>query len=456
MEPKQQNKEPNRNLRKIGLSMLLSIMEEGMLCHKVFWQTFETCDLTKRDKNFLRRLVEGTVERTLEMDYIIDQFSKVKVKKMKPVIRNILRMSVYQIFYMDQVPDSAACNEAVKLTNKYKLHNLKGFVNGVLRNIVRQKEQIVDKYPKNTKECFSVTYSMPVWIVERFLQEYGKEETQKILENFLENHKEISLRCTTDRYSVEEVVQTLEKDEVTVRKGNLFPYALRIKDFSSIPELTGFQKGMFQVQDESSMVVGAVAGIQEKDVVLDVCAAPGGKTLHAASILKETGMVLSGDLTKEKTDYIRENVKRLGYKNIQIFENDAAKFRQEWEEKADVLLADLPCSGLGVMGKKCDIKYKTTKEDILALAQIQRDILKTVVRYLKKGGTLVYSTCTIAREENQDNVQWIKENLSLEPVSIEERLPKPLQGFTGKEGYLQILPHMAQTDGFFVAVFRKK
>lgn len=443
------------NVRKLALDLLLEIMEEGVFCDKALHSAFETYLLEKRDRSFLMRLVEGTVERCTEMDYIINQFSKVKTLKMKPVIRNILRMSVYQIFYMEQVPDSAVCNEAVKLTVKRKFQNLKGFVNGVLRNVIRNKEAIV--YPDEAdKELYlSVRYSMPEWLVKMFLKEYGEEETEAVFAAFLKEKDGVSLRCMTSRFTIEEVKDALEQERVSVTAGKLLPYALCIKGYSSIKELTAFQRGMFQIQDESSMLVGQIAGIREGDTVIDVCAAPGGKTLHAADILKGNGLVISADLTKDKTELIRENSRRLEIENIEIYEQDATVYREEWAEKADVLIADLPCSGLGVISKKCDIKYKTKPEDIEALSKLQRQILMISSKYVKKGGRLIYSTCTVAKEENEDNVRWIEENLPFTLVSIEEDLPEALQNRTGQKGYLQVLPSQTGTDGFFLSCFIK-
>lgn len=444
------------NVRKLALELLLTIMEDGVFCDKALHKAYDTYALEKRDRSFLMRLVEGTVERLIELDYVINQYSKVPVAKQKPVIRNILRMSVYQLLYMEQVPDSAACNEAVKLTVKRKLHNLKGFVNGVLRSIAREKEHICYPGREDTVRYLSVCYSMPEWFVERLIRSYGAEEAEAIGKSFLQERKGLPVRCMISRFSVEEVRRTLEEEGVTVQAGRLLPYAMYISGYAgSLTELTAFQKGMFQVQDESSMLVGQIAGIQAGDTVLDVCAAPGGKTLHAADILAGTGQVVSADLTEEKTALIRENAGRLDMGNILVYEQDAAVFRKEWKGKADVLVADLPCSGLGVIGKKCDIKYKTKQEDIRALAAIQRDILRVAAEYVKDGGRLVYSTCTIAEEENEGNVRWIEENLPFSLVSIEEDLPEVLRGKTGSKGYLQILPNRTGTDGFFVSCFKK-
>lgn len=444
------------DIRKLALELLLEIMEGGAFCDKALHAVFEKYFLEKRERSFLMRLVEGTVERCIEMDYIIDLYSKVKAAEMKPVIRNILRMSVYQIFYMEQVPDSAACNEAVKLAVKRKLQNLKGFVNGVLRAVVRGKESVVYPDKSDMERYLSVRYSMPAWLVCRFVERYGVCEAENIFAAFLEEGGGLPIRCMVSRFSEREVKEALEQEGVTAARGRLLPYAFLIRNYPSLRELTAFQRGMFQVQDESSMLVGQIAGIREGDTVIDVCAAPGGKTLHAADILRGSGVVVSADLTREKTDLIRENVKRLLVKNVEVYEQDAAVSRGEWIRKADVLIADLPCSGLGVIGKKCDIKYKTKPEDIKSLSAIQRQILTVSAEYVKEGGRMVYSTCTIAQEENEDMVRWIEENLPFALVSIEDGLPEPLRNGTGKEGYLQVLPSRTGTDGFFVSCFVRK
>lgn len=443
------------NLRKLVLDLIIEIMEKSVFCDKAIHQAFEKNFLSKRDRSFVMRLTEGTVERCIELDYIINQFSKVEVQKMKPVIRNILRISVYQIFYMDQVPDSAACNEAVKLTIKRKMQNLKGFVNGVLRNIVRNKENITYPSKDDFVRYASIRYSMPDWIVKRFIKDYGKENAECILHSFLKEEDLLSIRCTQSRYTIEQVRKTLEEQGIYVYSGKILPYALGISNYSSLKELRAFQEGMFQVQDESSMLVGEIAGIRQQDIVFDVCAAPGGKTFHAADILRGSGKVLSADLSQDKIALIQENCERLSYENVEILMNDAKVLRKEWIEKADVVIADLPCSGLGVIGKKCDIKYKTSQNDIVALSEIQREILAVVSNYVKPGGRLIFSTCTIAKEENQDNVKWIEQNLPFKRVSIEQKLPKVFQGLTGSSGYLQVLPNMAGTDGFFLSCFQK-
>lgn len=445
------------NVRSYALDIIVDVMDKGVYSDKAVHNLLDSGVIAdKRDRAFLTRLCEGTVERVIEIDYIINQFSKVKVNKMKPVIRGIMRMSVYQLFYMEQVPDSAVCNEAVKLAVKRKFGNLRGFVNGVLRSIAREKDSI--KYP-DKKDGFvkyaSVKYSMPEWIVEKIVKEYSEEQAEAVFRQFVNDDKFTTARINLSKGTRDFVTDLLEKDGVTVSKGQFFDYAVRMKNYDKLSDLKAFKEGFIQIQDESSMVTAAVAAPEKNNIVIDICAAPGGKTLHAADMLDGTGKVISCDLTENKTKLICENVERLGFKNVEVYVNDASVFRKEWENIADIIIADLPCSGLGVIGKKCDIKYKTKPEDIKELANIQKNILRTVVRYLKPGGRMVFSTCTIVGEENKENVEWICEELKLKKENIDERLPKKLRGTTGADGYIQILPDVSGTDGFFVASFVK-
>lgn len=446
------------SVRGRALDSLLDIFEKNLFCDKVMQHTLLENEWDKRDKNLYRRLVTGTVERLLTLDYILEQFSKIRVKKMKPVIRNILRMSLYQILYMEKIPDSAVCNEAVKLVEKRKLYPLKGFVNGVLRNILRNRENISFPPTEEKLSSLSIRYSMPEWIIKRWFVQFGEEVTEGILKEFLKEKRGTVIRiCGAGEEGMRrECLDMLEKEGVRMEKGVFFPYAYRIHDFSGVESLMSFQEGKFFVQDESSMLPAELSGVKKGDFVLDLCAAPGSKAMHIADLLEGTGKVLACDLTEEKKALLEENRKRLGLKNVRIMINDARKFREEWEECADILIADLPCSGLGVIGKKCDIKYKTKEGDIFALAELQKEILKTAVKYVKKGGRLIFSTCTIAKEENEENVFWIEENLPVKRISIENKLPALLKGKTGEQGYIQVMPEETGSDGFFVAVFEKQ
>ena len=429
------------NTRELVLDILMEVNEKEQYSHLVIRDVLGKYQyLEKQERAFLTRLAEGTIEHLLEMDFIINSFSKVKVKKMKPLIRNLLRMSVYQIKYMDSIPDAAVCNEAVKLAKKRGFGQLRGFVNGVLRNIARELSFL--QYPDEKLEpvrFLEVTYSVPEWIVKMWIKDYGFERTKSICESFLKE-RPITIRTNLTRITPEELKQKLETEGVSVRTVETLPYAFEISGYDYLQSLECFQKGLFYVQDISSMMVAEIASPKMESYVIDVCAAPGGKSSHLAEKMEGTGMVEARDLTEYKVSLIEENIERHGLKNMQAVQMDATVYDADSVEKADVLICDLPCSGLGVMGKKTDIRYKMNEEKQKELVQLQRQILDTVYTYVKKGGVLVYSTCTIHSEENTGNVEWFaKKHPEFEVLSSE-----------------QMFPGEAYHDGFFIAKLVRK
>nr|WP_296006679.1 16S rRNA (cytosine(967)-C(5))-methyltransferase RsmB [uncultured Blautia sp.] len=444
------------NTRELILGILLEVNKEGQYSHLVIRSILEKYQyLEKQERAFITRVCEGTLEYKIRLDYILNQFSTVPAEKMKPVIRELLRSSVYQILYMDSVPDSAVCNEAVKLARKKGFYNLTGFVNGVLRKIAREYGSIRFPGKDQPQEYLSVIYSMPKWIVQRFLEEYGFEKTEKMLESFLKE-KPTTIRIREYLVEKETVLESLEKQKVTVEKAPYIENAYYLKHYDYLPALDAFRMGTIQVQDVSSMLVGDIAAPKEGDYVIDLCAAPGGKTLCIADKLKGTGRVDARDISRSKTDLIRENAIRQNFLNVVVSEKDASQLDSDSLEKADILIADVPCSGLGVMGRKTDIKYKMNQARIQELAGLQRQILEQASTYVKPGGTLIYSTCTITNEENLDNVKWFTEHFPYELESLDPYLCEELQGETTAKGYLQLLPGVHQSDGFFIARMKRK
>lgn len=445
------------DVRAAALEILLEITQEKEYSHIAIRNALDKMQyLPKQERAFINRLVEGTLEYMIRIDYILDQYSSVKVKKMKPVIRNILRCSVYQLLFMDSVPDSAACNEAVKLAQKKGFYSLKGFVNGVLRTVSREKEHI--SYPsRDTRlsEYFSVYYSMPQWLVERWVGEYGPEVTEQMLQAFL-NDKPTTIRCQLYRMDPELTVDSLRRQGAKVEPAPYLPYAWYLSNYSHLAGLKSFVMGRFVVQDVSSMLVTEAAAPKKGDYVIDLCAAPGGKSLHAADKMEGYGHVDARDLTDYKVELIRENIQRTGAINIEAEKKDATVRDKSSEGKADIVLADVPCSGLGVIGKKTDIKYRVDQDKIQELTVLQRQILHNAAAYVKPGGTLIYSTCTITREENTENVKWFLENYPYELESLDPYLCEELHSETTREGYLQLLPGVHKTDGFFLARFKRK
>ncbi len=425
------------NTRELVLEMLIEIIEKNQYSHLVLRDVLDKYQyLSKQERAFMTRLTEGTLEHLIELDYIIDSFSKTKVKKMKPMIRTIIRMSVYQIKYMDSVPDSAVCNEAVKLAKRHGFGQLSGFVNGVLRNISRNISDV--KYPdkKDMARYLEVRYSMPQWIVKQWAADYGMEKAEQILKGF-DRENPLSIRTNTLKCTPEELKERLKAEGVTVEPVKDLDYAFYISGFDYLNSLKSFEDGLFYVQDVSSMMVAELAAPKENDYIIDVCAAPGGKSSHLAEKLKGTGMVEARDLTDYKVDLIRDNIARHELKNMKAVLMDATQYDEASVNKADVLICDLPCSGLGVLGRKTDIRYKISREQEKELVELQRQILDTVHQYVKPGGTLVYSTCTIDKMENEDNVRWFADKYR-DFVLKEER---------------QLLPGQLGGDGFFLARF---
>ncbi|MCI5900768.1 MAG: 16S rRNA (cytosine(967)-C(5))-methyltransferase RsmB [Lachnospiraceae bacterium] len=444
------------NLREIILGALMDIVEEEQYSHIVMKDVLEKYQyLEKRDRAFITRVTEGTLENMIQLDYIIERFSKVKVRQMKPVIRNILRMSVYQLKYMDSVPDSAICNEGVRLAQKRGFYQLKGFVNGVLRSVARNLDKV--EYPSREKQpilYLSVTYSMPEWILKNWIELYGFDAVEEICADM---HKEklTSVRCNLGKASMDEIVESLKAQDICVERVPYLDYALNIGNYNYMKAVDAFKKGWFQVQDVSSMLVSEIAAPKWGDFCIDVCAAPGGKSLHLADMLQGSGHVEARDVTDYKVSLMQDNIERIGVINMSAVRMDATVFDPESVEKADILLADVPCSGLGVIGKKADIRYKMTPAKQAEIVKLQRKILDTVWPYVKKGGTLIYSTCTIGAEENQYNVKWFLENYPFRLESIDPYICDELKSKTTQAGYLQLLPGVHKTDGFFMARFKR-
>ena len=459
------------NVREIVLDLLLTLERDGGMSHRLMSDVLNKYDyLDVKEKRFLKRLAEGTLERQIELDYYLDHYSSLPVRKMKPLIRCLLRMSVYQILYMDSVPDSAACNEACKLAQNRKFQNLNGFVNGILRKISREKEALPLPDRKNVLEWLCVKYSMPKLITREWLEEYGEAMTEKILQGLLDIHP-VSLRMS----------EALSDEEMAVIEGHLqdagvrtekSPYDSRIllaRDLEGAESLSDFQEGSLTVQDASSVLAVKMAGIQKGNLVMDACAAPGGKSVLASELVGERGRIICGDLSSQKTEKITENIARMGRNNIEIYEWDAREPKPQWIGKADVLLLDVPCSGWGVMGKKRDIKYHVTEKGLLELEDLQKSILRGASQYVKPGGILLYSTCTVRKQENRDMVAWILENLPFIPEPLCEKLPETVlegvreekESFQGdacawEDCFAQLLPGVLQMDGFFFARFRRK
>lgn len=447
------------NLRELVLEVLLAVTRDQEYSHVVIRGMLEKYQyLTKQERSFLKRVCEGTLEQMIWIDYVIGQFSSVKVNKMKPVIRCILRSSVYELKFMDAIPPSATCNEAVKLAQKRGFRNLKGFVNGVLRNISRNLDEIVlPDCKKEPVHYLSIKYSVPEWMIEMWKESYSVAQMEAFMEAFLAKAP-TSVHVNTRKTTKVELMRELAAQGITVRGNDDMKDAMYLDDYDFLGKIPSFDEGKFYVQDVSSMQVALWAEPKAGDYILDVCAAPGGKSIHMAQMLWEaehgnaalsgmengnermvSGVVEARDLTEAKVSLIQENIERCGFANIRAVQADARLVDEAQIGKADIVVADLPCSGLGVLGRKADIKYRVTPEECQKLCALQREILHTVQQYVKPQGILMYSTCTINMAENEKNVEWF---LREHPAFVLERQQ-------------QILPEKGKNDGFFLAKLRK-
>lgn len=405
------------NEREIVLDSLLEILEKGQFMHLVINDVLNKYDyLDANKKGFIKRCISGTVENLIAIDEVIDTYASTKVKKQKPLIRTLLRFSTYQIVYMDKVPARAVCNEAVKLAGKRGFRTLSGFVNGVLRNI-----------SANVQNVNTGGDNVPDWIKEHLVNSYGEEKTRLILKDINEEHL-LTVRVRNEKCLDERFVKSdFAEDIYYIKKGN------------AIKELTGYDDGAFVVQDASSILAIKNVGIKPGDFVMDICAAPGGKSIYAYDL---GANVCSRDVSFKKTDLINKNMKRCGIPDADHFMEtevfDATVHDAKKESSCDVLIMDVPCSGLGVMGRKSDIRYRINKEDLESLSVLQRQIIDASWNYVKEGGTLLYSTCTMNPKENEEQVKYIT---SKYPFRVEKEK--------------QFLPGIDKTDGFYFAVLKR-
>ena len=377
---------------------------------------------------------------------------------MKPLIRCLLRLSAYQILFLESVPDRAACSEAVRLAKKRGFSRLSGFVNGVLRSLAREKGSFV--WPDARKEpvrALSVAYSVPEWIVSLWIGQYGQERTEKMLKALL-IPRPVTIRFRSDitEKRREETVARFRERGITAERHPLYPGAWTLDGCEGVASLPGFSEGQFYAQDVSSMLAVETAGILPGMRIIDLCGSPGGKAVLAAEKAGREGRVLTGDISEKKTARIWENAERMRCENLEIRVWDAGRKQPGLEKWADVVLADVPCSGLGVLGRKKEIRYRVQPEDLMALRKLQREILTASADYVRPGGVLLYSTCTVNREENEEMVRFLTESFPFEAESLDPWLPECLHSRETKEGGCQLFAGDFDTDGFFMARLRRK
>ncbi|OEH91213.1 16S rRNA (cytosine(967)-C(5))-methyltransferase RsmB [Bacillus solimangrovi] len=442
------------NVRSVCLDILDKIEKNQSYSNLLLNQAIEKSRLNSKDAALLTEIVYGTIQRKLTLDYYLSPFLT-KAKKLQPWVRQLLRLSLYQMVYLDRVPERAVIHEAVEIA-KHKGHRgISGMVNGVLRNIQRtgiaDPEKISDPI-----ERISIATSHPKWLVEKWVQQYGEEITRDMCEQNLLPPSNTA-RVNIQKATVSEVLTMLKQAGIEAEKGLLSEDAIVIKS-GNVAKTTAFKEGYLSIQDESSMLVARALDIKPGQTVLDACAAPGGKTAHIAERLLGVGSVMSVDLHDHKVKLIAQQVHRLGLDNVNAMQGDSRKLHEKFgPESFERVLVDAPCSGFGVMRRKPDLKYAKTAEDVQRLANIQLDILEAASQTVKKGGLLVYSTCTIDLEENDQVIStFLRKHAEFElDTTLSSRMPAVLREHC-ESGKIQILSHEYDSDGFFIATLRKK
>lgn len=394
--------------------------------------------LSNLDINFISELVYGVVTWKLTLEYIIQKYSKTKIKKMSDWVKNILYLGSYQIIFLDKVPKSAAVNESVNLCKKYNFKSV-GLVNAILRKIEKSDYKEISNIT-NSITRISLKYSMPEWIVKKFCDEYGEEETANICQN-LNLRPNISVR-----------INRLKGKMDLGEKGILEDFRT-ITGTKNITKTKEYIEGNITIQDEAAGLSSFVLAPKEGEIVLDACSAPGGKTTYLAELMHNKGKIVAWDIYEERLKQVEQNAKRLGIDIIQTEVHDATKLKEEYVEKFDKILLDVPCLGLGVIRRKPDIKWNRQEEDIKEISDIQFNILKTCSKYLKKNGTLVYSTCSMLKEENDAIIEKFIKEEKFETVNIEEQIPNEFAKIT-TNNMVQFLPSQNH-DGFFITMLKK-
>ena len=436
--------------RKMAYNVLFDIEKNKNYSNMAINKHFKDCNLDKRDRGFATEIIYGVVENKIYLDYIIDKLSKIKTNKLNLKVKILLRMGIYQILFLDSVSDYAAVNETVNLAKKIDNRSF-GFINAVLRNVIRQKETIGEVNIKDPVDYLSTKYSYERWIVRNWISNFGKNFTEDLLE--ANNEKpNLYIRVNTLKISRDELIELLEKQDVKCEKVSFIDEAIKVNNLKNIENNELYKKGFFTVQDISSMLVGKVLNPKENSQVIDICSAPGGKTTHIATLMNNTGKVVSRDIYDHKINLIKNSVSRLGLKNVTVELFDALNLDKESVDKFDYVLADVPCSGLGIIKRKPEIKYKE-KDEFKDLPKLQKAILQNASKYVKVGGTLVYSTCTVQDNENIEVVEsFLQSNKRFEFEKI-ENINVDLEN--EDKGYIKIYPNVHGMDGFFIAKLKR-
>ncbi|MBP1743915.1 MAG: rRNA methyltransferase [Firmicutes bacterium] len=437
--------------RKTAVEILSQVLKKKAYSNIALGKGLDRSSLDPKDKALVTEIVYGTLKYKHTIDTVLSHFLKNGLRKIDEDVLNILRISVYQIRYLDKIPQFAVVNEAVELAKK-KSSGAGRLVNGILRNYLRNPDaSFYDESNPIEKLCFE--YSFPEWLVRMFILQYSPAEAENILRG-LNMRPAVTVRVNTLKTTYEDAMEALKGYGYDVTEGQVCPEAIIINKGRNIEDNPLFSEGLISVQDESAMLVAPAMDLHENMKVLDLCSAPGGKTCHMAEIMNNTGRIQAFDLHENKLKLIEENTGRLGITNVVCSKLDASKYTEKLTAAGDRVLIDVPCSGIGIIRKKPEIKWTKDIEGTTSLIDIQRKIMANASKYTKAGGKLIYSTCTLNKDENEENIKWfLKKNpqYSVEPLFF----GKFDNVIYHKEGYVTILPN-ENMDGFFIAKMKKR
>ncbi len=450
--------------REVALKILYRVDKDNaysnIALNEVLEQNRE--NLNEKDIGLISEIVYGVTTWKSTLDEIIKEYSKIRLKKISIWILNILRMSIYQIIFLDKIPKSAAVNEGVNLAKRYGHKSSSGFVNAILRKVTKKDYEDFFEI-KDPIERIQKTTSMPKWIIEELLNEgLELEKVEKICKDSNQRPK-ISIRANRLKTNPKELKEKLEQKQIKVEEGILEDFLI-LNKVKNLEKLKEFKEGLFTVQDEAAGLTAIVLEPKQNETILDACSSPGGKTTYIGEIVENNANILAWDIHKHRVLLVDKAAERLGIDRIKTEVKDASKYEDKYKEKFEKILLDVPCLGLGVLKRKPDIKWQKKKEDIVEISKIQWEILNTCSKYLKEGGDLVYSTCSILKEENENMIyKFLEKHPEFEIQKIilsnnnksEKNNRNYFEKFLEKDGFLQVYQN-EETDGFFICKLKKK
>ncbi|MEK3757637.1 16S rRNA (cytosine(967)-C(5))-methyltransferase RsmB [Paenibacillus sp. FSL R7-0337] len=439
--------------REVALDILMRVEQQGAYSNLLLGSSLQKADLSREDTGLVTELVYGTLSRMITLDYVLSSFVSKGMAKLEPWVRSLLRLSLYQIMYLDRVPSHAAVNEAVNISKRRGHQGISGMVNGVLRSVLRAGDLPVLPEGLSREERISILHSHPLWMVKRWSAEYGPD-TAEAMCTANNEPPAVSVRVNTTMISREAMLAELLEAGLDAAESKVSPAGLVIRGGGNLALTSWYRDGYLSVQDESSMLVAEVVAPEAGMKVLDCCAAPGGKSAHMGELMKDEGSILANDLHEHKAKLIAEQAARLGLECITTASGDALELGTALQPGSyDRILLDAPCSGLGVIRRKPDLKWRKQPEDIVSVAALQLELLQSVSGLLKPGGVLVYSTCTTEQSENSQVVAaFLERNPGFAPVSFKSAVWERLEGTALAAGDgIQLLPHHYGSDGFYIA-----